>query len=77
MIALGVVDLPRACNYAARVVAAHPASVLRFLLDWDRDAESNLALFRQLQELWQERLADADGVQEVLKSECREVENQT
>jgi hypothetical protein len=77
MIALGVADLPHACNYAAGLVGADPASLLRFVTHWDGDVESNTGLLRQLEELWKERLSDADAVQGLLTSGYQEVENQT
>ena len=77
IMALGVMDLPRACNYAASVVGANPASVLQFVTHWDEDPEPNTGLLHQLAELWQERVADADAVQGLLTSGCHEVKNQT
>jgi hypothetical protein len=39
---------------------------MRFVCSWDGNAESNTVLLQQLEKLWQERLADADAVQEML-----------
>ena len=58
--------LGRACDYAARQLSADPIFVTRFVELWDSDIFSLPWLIRQLEALWDERLADADAVQEVL-----------
>src|SRR5262245_31078444 len=63
-----IADLGRGCDFAARQLGADPAAVLRFVRSWDADAFSRDWLFQQLFELWQERLADAEAVQELLQS---------
>jgi hypothetical protein len=67
MMVLGAVDLPRACDYAANVLGADPASLSRFIHYWDGDGESNTGQLQQLDELWQERLTDAEAVQDVCR----------
>jgi hypothetical protein len=60
------VSLGRACDLAARHLGANPASVYRFVRYWDNQAFSPTWLLRQLEELWNERRADAEAVQEML-----------
>jgi hypothetical protein len=57
----------RACAYAARHLGADPASVYRFVELWDANAFAPDWLLRQLEDLWQERRADAEAVQHVLQ----------
>jgi hypothetical protein len=65
---LGQAEEPeRACDYAARHLGADPTYVLRFVQLWDSHAFSADWLLRQLEELWEERRADADAVQELIK----------
>ncbi|MCI0461441.1 MAG: hypothetical protein L0Z62_31205 [Gemmataceae bacterium] len=54
------------CDYAARHLGADPVAVLRFVRSWDEETLSRLGLLQQLQELWEERLADAEAVQALL-----------
>jgi len=61
-----VSDLGQDCDYAARHLGADPADVLRFVQAWDEGDLSRDALLRQLDEVWHERLADAEAVQEVI-----------
>jgi hypothetical protein len=60
--------LGQGCDVAARHLGADPRAVQRFVRAWDTDAVSRAWLLHQLYELWQERLADAEAVQEVLLS---------
>jgi hypothetical protein len=60
--------LGQGCDVAARHLGADPRSVQRFVRSWDTDAVSRVWLLHQLYELWQERLADAEAVQEMLLS---------
>lgn len=60
--------LGQGCDVAARHLGADPRSVQRFVRSWDTDAVSRAWLLHQLCELWQERLADAEAVQEILLS---------
>ncbi len=70
LIVLGqIAELGHGCDFAARQLGADPAAVLRFVRSWDADAFSRAWLFQQLFALWQERLADAEAVQELLHSE--------
>jgi hypothetical protein len=60
-------DLGEGCDYAARQLGADPDMVLRFVRSWDEEAFGRDWLCRQLQELWDERLADAEAFQELLQ----------
>jgi hypothetical protein len=60
-------DLGAGCDFAARHLGAEPDAVLRFVRSWDDEILSSDALLCQLEELWQERLADARAVQELLQ----------
>jgi hypothetical protein len=60
--------LGQGCDVAARYLGADPRSVQYFVRAWDTDAVSRAWLLHQLDELWQERLADAEAVQELLLS---------
>jgi hypothetical protein len=60
--------LGHGCDVAARHLGADPAAVLRFVRSWDADALGRTWLLQQLFALWQERLADAEAVQELLHS---------
>jgi hypothetical protein len=57
----------RGCDYAARHLGADAESVRRFVELWDTHTYSPAWLLRQLEEIWQERLADAEAVQEILQ----------
>ena len=61
-------ELERACDYAARQLGADPECVRRFVELWDANAYLEGWLVRQLEDLWQERLADAIAVQEMLEA---------
>ena len=60
-------DLGRGCDYAARHLGASCEAVRRFVRFWDEEVLSDAWLLRQLEEIWEERLADAEAVQEVLE----------
>jgi hypothetical protein len=62
-----IAELGQGCDLAARLLGADPAAVLRFVRSWDAEAFRRSWLWRQLDELWQERLADAEAVQEMLQ----------
>jgi hypothetical protein len=64
-------DLGQGCDYAARQLGADPAAVLRFVRSWDEQALGREWLLGQLLELWQERLADAEAVQQLLRGARR------
>jgi hypothetical protein len=57
-------DLSVGCCYAARHLGAEAEAVERFVLYWDTTASSG-CLLAQLEELWAERLADAEAVQQL------------
>jgi hypothetical protein len=62
-----IAELGQGCDLAARLLGADPAAVQRFVSSWDAEAFSRRWLWEQLNELWQERLADAEAVQELLQ----------
>src|SRR5438128_2444877 len=55
------------CLYAARQLGAAPEAVERFVTIWDDQTLTSDWLLRQLEELWVERLADAEVMEELLK----------
>jgi hypothetical protein len=55
------------CAYVAGQLGADGAAVLRFVRSWDDGAFGSTWLVQQLDELWQERLADADLMQQLLQ----------
>jgi hypothetical protein len=59
-------DLARGCDFAAECLGADSADVLRFVRSWDDQSIGRDWLVRQLQALWEERLADAVAMQEIL-----------
>lgn len=60
-------DLTAGCRYAARFIGAEPTDVLRFVRSWDEDELGTAGLLAQLEEMWDERLADAEVTQDVLQ----------
>lgn len=62
-------DLDTDCHFAARLLGAEPDVVMRFVHIWDDGVISNDWLLRQLEEVWAERLADAEVVQALLQRE--------
>jgi hypothetical protein len=68
--------LNRACIFAARILGAKPEEVVHFVECWDRDRISDHELRVQLEQLWQERLGDAELMQEFLADE-REIKERT
>jgi len=63
-----ITQLEQDFDFAARLIGADTAAVRRFVRSWDDEAFSREWLFWQLHELWQERLSDAEAVQELLQS---------
>jgi hypothetical protein len=63
-------DLQAGCGYAAGQLGAEPAEVLRFVHYWDEGLVRSATLLQELRDLWQERLADACAVQDVLQPNC-------
>jgi hypothetical protein len=61
-------DLHVGCEFAAQQLGAEPEAVLRFVRWWDEETASTGMLLRQLDEMWEERLADAEAVQGVLET---------
>jgi hypothetical protein len=62
-------DLSHGCEYAARHLGAHPSAVLRFVQSWDDQTMTRDWLLFQLEELWFDRLENAQAVQEMLHPE--------
>jgi hypothetical protein len=60
-------DLSVGCYFAARLLGADPGAVPRFVRFWDEGAVSPGWLLRQLEEVWAERLADAQALQGLLQ----------
>ena len=63
--------LNRACIFAARILGAKPEEVVHFVEIWDSEKISAHDLRQQLESLWNERLADADLMQEFLRDNGR------
>jgi hypothetical protein len=61
--------LNRACIFAARILGAKPEEVVHFVECWDLDRISDNELREQLEQIWHERLADAELMQEFLADE--------
>jgi hypothetical protein len=61
-----VFEPARASAYAAGQLGANPIDVQRFIDWWDAHIFSSDWLLGELENLWNERLADADAVQEVI-----------
>lgn len=56
------------CDEAAHFLGADPDAVLRFVRYWDEETLSSDHLRRQLEELWAERLEDAQVMQDLLQA---------
>jgi hypothetical protein len=61
-------DLSAGCLHAARLLGGEPGAILRFVRFWDEGHINSDLLLRQLEEMWAERLADAQALQELLQS---------
>ena len=61
------IDIEKACSVAAWHLGTHPITVYRFVRQWDSLGWGTGWLIGQLEELWADRLADADTVQEILE----------
>src|SRR5579871_361010 len=68
VLAQAIFELDEGCNHAAELLGAHPAAVLRFVRRWDEEALLPDMLLNQLEELWLERLEDAEAVQTLLNT---------
>ncbi|HEX6984912.1 MAG TPA: hypothetical protein VF170_06025 [Planctomycetaceae bacterium] len=62
-------DLDTGCRFAARLLGAEPDVVTRFVRLWDGEVVSDDRLLRELEEVWAERLADAEVVQALVQRE--------
>jgi hypothetical protein len=60
-------DLRVGCHFAALRLGTQPDAVLRFVRLWDEEAIRPDWLLRQLEEVWEERLADAQALQGFLQ----------
>jgi len=58
--------LERSCEYAADEIGADFADVLHFVSAWDDNLDNDW-LLEQLEALWQERLQDAEAVEQLLQ----------
>jgi hypothetical protein len=63
-------DLRRACAYVAQELRANHGAVFGFVRSWDDGSLSQAWLYEQLVELWEERLADAELLEDLLASRC-------
>jgi hypothetical protein len=63
-------DLRDDCWYASRQLGADADAILEFVRAWDEETLRPEMLYRQLADLWHERLADAIAVQDVLEGMC-------
>jgi hypothetical protein len=60
-------NLQKACGHAAQCLGADFGAVVRFVRSWDDQSLSADVLLRHLENMWEERLADADAMQQVLR----------
>jgi len=61
------VNLEEACRTAARHLGASPTEVYQFVCRWDESSRFSAdTLLHQLDEIWTERLADADCLQSII-----------
>jgi hypothetical protein len=61
------INLEEACCAAAKCLGVLPIEVYHFVREWDDSGRLGVArLAQRLDELWAERLADADCVQDIL-----------
>ncbi len=66
--ALGqIADLSQGCRLAARYLGADPNAVLSFVRSWDEETLGSDWLLRLLEEVWQERVKDAEAMQALLQ----------
>jgi hypothetical protein len=61
-------NLVRGCHLAARRIGADPAAVVRFVQAWDEGYIGREGLLQQLEEMWDERVVDAEFVQQMLEA---------
>jgi hypothetical protein len=61
-----IANLKRACAYAAQCLGADFETVVRFVKSWDDRTLSAEVLIGYLEEIWAERLEDAEVVQQVI-----------
>jgi hypothetical protein len=66
------INLEAACRFAARRLLAYPHSVYDFVRWWDSLGDIRW-LLSELEQLWADRLADADTVQGILEPVARPV----
>jgi hypothetical protein len=61
-------DLPQGCQMAARYLGTDPRTVLFFVRCWDEEMIDSDCLLRRLEEIWQERMHDAEAMQLLLQA---------
>jgi hypothetical protein len=61
-----IANLKRACAYAAQCLGADYETVAHFVKSWDDNTLGAEVLIRYLEEIWSERLEDAEVVQQVI-----------
>jgi hypothetical protein len=59
-------NLQRACTMSANWLGADPGDVLRFVRSWDDYTITTEVLLDHLEQIWHERLADAEAAQAVM-----------
>lgn len=62
-----IADLPHGCRLAASYLGADFGDVLSFVRSWDEELLDSGSLLRQLEEIWQERISDAQAMQALLQ----------
>lgn len=74
--ALGPIpNLGHECDYVGRQLGAETRSIMTFVQAWDEGLLSDDWLARQLEDLWVERLEDADALQELLGGKSADAGN--
>jgi hypothetical protein len=62
-----IADLPHGCRLAASYLGADFSDVLSFVRSWDEETLDSGSLLRQLEDIWQERVNDAQAMQALLQ----------
>lgn len=60
-------DVSMGCHFAARLLGAHAEAVMRFVRKWDDEVINSDWLIQGLDQVWAERLEDAEVMQTVLQ----------
>ncbi len=69
-------SLGHECDYAGRQLGADTRSIMAFVQAWDEGLLSDDCLARQLEDLWAERLEDAEALQALLGGLSPKAENE-